>query len=119
MKLQIEKRINYTFVKVEEGRLDIFSTSQLKDKLFSLVQIKGERNIVLDLCGCSFCDTSGLAMIVELHRICNDAGGRMTLTSVPENIGKLLKICKLDAVLFICNSLDEVEIESERNARIV
>ena len=119
MNIQIEERAGYTFVKMQEDRLDLFSSSVLKEKLFSLVQDKGVENIILDISSCSFCDSSGLGAIMAVHNLCEDAGGKLCLTPVQGNVEELVKICMLDTVLSIAKMGDDAESNLKRSKVVV
>ena len=116
MSLQIEERIGYTFVQMQENRLDLFSSSVLKENLLSLVQDKGVKNILLDISNCSFCDASGLGTIMAIHNLCEDAGGKLFLIPVQENVAELIKICMLNKEWNIANDVSVVETHFKRSA---
>ena len=107
--LQIEERGSYKHVKVQERRLDILSSPKLIAELVLLIQINGNKNIILDTSSCSYCDASGLTAIHVIHRMCNKAGGILILTGIQANIEKLIKICMLDLEWNIAKDLSEVE----------
>jgi len=64
MEFKIEKRKNYTFIQVLEEKLDTHIAPTLKSELV-LVSGNGEKNIVLDLSKCRYCDSSGLSAFGE------------------------------------------------------
>ena len=119
MKLRIEDRVGYTFVKVQDNRMDILLSSVLKEKLFSFVQDDGVKNIVLDLSKCIYCDSAGLSAILSIHRMCNNAGGTFIVTNIHEDIDKLIKICMLDILLNIAENSDDIEAFFASNIEIV
>ena len=109
MKLQIEERGIFKHVKLQERRLDIHSAFKLKEKLFLLIQNQGNKNIVLDISNCSFCDASGLSTIVKVHCMCKTAEGMLILTGIQSNIEKMIKICMLHSEWNIAKNINEVE----------
>ena len=68
MEFKIEKLKNYTLIQVLEEKLDTHIAPTLKSELV-LVSGNGEKNIVLDLSKCRYCDSSGLSAILVANRL--------------------------------------------------
>ena len=101
MEFKIDKFETHTLIKVLEEKLDT-----LKSELV-LVSGNGEKNIVLDLSNCRYCDSSGLSAILVANRLCKNANGTFVLTGLNDAVERLITISQLDTVLNISNSLDE------------
>ena len=110
MKLRIEDKGFYKYIKLKEGRLDLFGASTLKARLFDLIQHKGSKNLVLDISQCFYCDASGLSTMMEIHLICQKAMGSFLITGIQTNINRLIKISMLDQVWSIVRDKDEAEV---------
>jgi anti-anti-sigma factor len=67
----------------------------------------GEKNIVLDLSKCRYCDSSGLSAILVANRLCKNANGTFVLTGLNDAVERLITISQLDTVLNIAVSVDE------------
>ena len=93
-------------IKVLEEKLDTHIAPTLKSELV-LVSGNGEKNIVLDLSNCRYCDSSGLSAILVANRLCKNANGTFVLTGLNDAVERLITISQLDTVLNISNSLDE------------
>ena len=65
MEFKIEKHGNYTLIQVLEEKLDTHIAPTLKSELV-LVSGNGEKNIILDLSKCRYCDSSGLIAFVKM-----------------------------------------------------
>ena len=89
-----------------EEKLDTHIAPTLKSELV-LVSGNGEKNIVLDLGSCRYCDSSGLSAILVANRLCKNANGTFVLTGLNDAVERLITISQLDTVLNISNSLDE------------
>jgi len=63
MEFKIDKFENHTLIKVLEEKLDTHIAPTLKSELV-LVSGNGEKNIILDLSNCRYCDSSGLSAIL-------------------------------------------------------
>jgi anti-anti-sigma factor len=103
----IEKRENYTLVRVENEKLDARVAPNLKSEL--VVLSAGEKNMLLDMSMCKYCDSSGLSAILVANRLCKSSGGRFLLTGLNEAVARLITISQLDSVLTITPTVDEAE----------
>ncbi len=119
MKLSIDNQDNYTLISIEEEILNSAMAPNLKSE-FVIQRNKGVQNLILDLSGVKFVDSSGLSAILTAERLWKN-DGTFILTGVDhENVKKLIKISRLDTVLTIIptaqESIDYVlmgEIEKE------
>jgi anti-sigma B factor antagonist len=106
MEFKIDKFENHTLIKVLEEKLDTHIAPTLKSELV-LVSGNGEKNIILDLSNCRYCDSSGLSAILVANRLCKNASGTFVLTGLNDAVERLITISQLDTVLNISNSLEE------------
>jgi anti-anti-sigma factor len=91
---------------VLEEKLDTHIAPTLKSELV-LVSGNGEKNIILDLSKCRYCDSSGLSAILVANRLCKNANGTFVLTGLNDAVERLITISQLDTVLNITGSLEE------------
>jgi len=106
MEFNIEKFENHTLIKVLEEKLDTHIAPTLKSELV-LVSGNGEKNIVLDLSNCRYCDSSGLSAILVANRLCKNASGTFILTGLNDAVERLITISQLDTVLNISTTVEE------------
>ncbi len=106
MEFKIDKFENHTLIKVLEEKLDTHIAPTLKSELV-LVSGNGEKNIILDLGNCRYCDSSGLSAILVANRLCKNASGTFVLTGLNDAVERLITISQLDTVLNISNTLEE------------
>ena len=105
---KITKMPTYTLVEILTERLDLQIATSLKA---DLVQMNGnrEKNIVLDLSNCSYCDSSGLSAILVANRLCKNANGIFILCGLQEAVARLITISQLDSVLNIVADKEKAE----------
>ncbi|MBE0677067.1 MAG: STAS domain-containing protein [Bacteroidales bacterium] len=108
MDFNIESRNNSTVIEILTEKLDTHIAPALKSELV-LVSGKGEKNIILNLKNCHYCDSSGLSAILVANRLCKNAGGTFVLCGLNEAVERLITISQLDTVLSITGNLDEAE----------
>lgn len=106
MDFEIQKFTDYTLVKVLAERLDTNNSPALKSEL-NAVSAKGEKNLVLDVCECEYCDSSGLSAILVGNRLCEDAMGTFILTGLQQDFEQIIRISMLHTVLVITRTVDE------------
>ena len=106
MEFKIDKFENHTLIKVLEEKLDTHSAPTLKSELV-LISGNGEKNIILDLANCRYCDSSGLSAILVANRLCKNGNGIFILTGLNEAVERLITISQLDTVLNITSTVDE------------
>lgn len=106
MEFNIEKKENYTLIQVLEEKLDTHIAPNLKSELV-LISGNGEKNILLDLSNCCYCDSSGLSAILVANRLCKNANGTFVLVGLNEAVERLITISQLDTVLNITETVDE------------
>jgi len=106
MEFKIDKLENHTLIQVLEEKLDTHIAPALKSELV-LISGNGEKNIILDLSKCRYCDSSGLSAILVANRLCKNASGTFVLTGLSEAVERLITISQLDTVLNITQSVGE------------
>jgi len=106
MEFKIEKLNIYTLIQVLEEKLDTHIAPTLKSELV-LISGNGEKNIILDLGKCRYCDSSGLSAILVANRLCKNANGTFVLTGLNDAVERLITISQLDTVLNITSSVDD------------
>ncbi len=121
MEFRINKLENYSLVEVLEEKLDTNIAPSLKSELV-LISGNGERNMVLDLSSCRYCDSSGLSAILVANRLCKNANGTFVLTGLTDAVERLITISQLDTVLNIAYSRSEAaeiinKAESEKQEK--
>lgn len=119
MKFTIDKHDKYIVFQLDEPKLNSLIAPKLKSELI-LINTEGQCNIIMDLSGVQYIDSSGLGSLLVGHRICKNSDGLFILTNINENITRLIHISQLEEVLTIVPTNDEAvdlifmeEIEKE------
>jgi len=114
MDFETLKISDYTLVKVLNDRLDTNNAPDLKSELVA-INSNGEKNIILDVSNCEYCDSSGLSAILVANRLCEDAIGTFILTGLQADVEQIIRISMLHTVLIITKTVDEaVELLKEK-----
>jgi anti-anti-sigma factor len=81
-------------VLVLRGELDPHTAPRLRAQIDSAVD-DGAHDVVLDLAGLGFIDSSGLRVIISAHKEAGERGGRLVLRSPSPTAKRLLDITGL------------------------
>jgi anti-sigma B factor antagonist len=79
------------------GEVDVYTAPKLKEALVSAIE-GGCANVVVDLDGISFIDSSGLGVLVSALRRARERDGAVRIVCTRENILKIFRITGLDKV---------------------
>jgi anti-sigma B factor antagonist len=112
----------HTLIRLSNEKLDATISGDLKALFVAFFQ-DGGRNLIFDMQGIRYCDSSGLSAILIAHRMAGEKNGSFVLCRVSDHVAKLLKISQLDTVLSIVPTPEEAtdlilfnEIENQLRA---
>lgn len=88
------------------GEIDISNVSELQREITDLIE-KGTANIVLNLSGVEYMDSSGIGMIAFDHVKADRNKKSLKLASVTEDVMRILNTIGLDSILAIYDTEDE------------
>ena len=81
-----------------EGELDVLATRQVRERVAAYAGA-GFGEIVLDLRGVTFIDSTGMRLLVGLHHQAHRDGWDMLLIQGPENVQRVFEIAGTRTVL--------------------
>ncbi len=84
-----------------EGELDMSNANEFKNELIDEFVSKGKVAIALDLSNLEYIDSSGLGVIVSVHKRCKLNGGRLAICGMNDTLNRLFKLTSLDKALNI------------------
>ncbi len=106
MNFTIEDKGKYTLVKSNVDKLDTTCAPELKSELVYLNKT-GVRNVIIDMGGTRYCDSSGLSALLVANRLCKSVGGTLVVCALQEPVLKLVQISQLESVLSITPTANE------------
>jgi anti-sigma B factor antagonist len=98
LRIRTERDRDCVVIRVD-GEIDYGTAGQLWDEAASVVDGAGDPRLVLDLGGVTFCDSSGLAVMVGIWKAVYAMGGRLMLARVPQRCRQMLNRTGLAKVL--------------------
>jgi len=90
------------------GRLNVVSAQKLKTKLKQLVDGR-KTELILDMNGVDFIDSSGLSSLVSGLKITRERGGWLKLACVNSQVASIFKVTMLDKVFELYASVEEAK----------
>ncbi|MDE2663912.1 MAG: STAS domain-containing protein [Gemmatimonadota bacterium] len=102
MTFSIEQTGANTLVTVG-GQLTINNRGELKERVLARLA-GGDTDFVIDFSEADYIDSSGLGVLVSLSKHIRDAGGRLTLTGLNEDLERLFALTRLDSLFEIVES---------------
>jgi anti-sigma B factor antagonist len=88
------------------GEVDVFTAPGLDAEITALLE-QGSSQLVVDLSGVSFLDSTGLGVLVKGLKTARDSGGSVRLVVTSDRIRKIFDITGLDAALPLFDTVDD------------
>ncbi|MGH3739326.1 MAG: STAS domain-containing protein, partial [Micromonosporaceae bacterium] len=106
MRLVTSQRLTDTAAVVAlSGDLDLATAPELRTALH---EVLAERQIiVVDMSDLRFLDSTGLGVLVRVHKKAKASGGVVAFATVPRNVVKILEVTCLDRVFPVYDSVEE------------
>ncbi|MFJ4698932.1 MULTISPECIES: STAS domain-containing protein [unclassified Streptomyces] len=79
------------------GELDHHTAPDVRDALTG-VRLAPGRQLTLDLAGVTFCDSSGLTVLIASRNHALTAGATLVLAAVPERVSRIIRVVGLEPV---------------------
>ncbi len=83
-----------------EGEIDLHRSPRLERSLASMIKKKPDQ-IVVDLAGVTFIDSSGVAVLIRALQNIQEYGGKLTLRGMNDKVRPIFEIARLDQVFVI------------------
>jgi len=90
-----------------EGEIDLHGSSRVERSLASIIAKRPEQ-VVVDLSGVTFIDSSGLAVLINAVQDIKEYGGKLTLAGINNNVRSIFEIARLDQFFLIDPGDDEL-----------
>lgn len=92
------------------GEIDMATAPQLRDGLQRLIDA-GDRQVVVDLAGVGFLDSSALGALVVMFKALRDLGGRLCLAAVQPAVHSVLTVTSVDRAIQVYDSVPAAEAD--------
>ncbi|MFT6844372.1 MAG: anti-sigma B factor antagonist [Flavobacteriales bacterium] len=102
------KKEGVCIISVLSEKLNAQIAPELKSAIV-MANKEGNKNLIIDLSGARYCDSSGLSALLVGNRLCLEASGVFVLAGLQPIVKKVISITQLDKVLNITSNVEEAE----------
>jgi anti-sigma B factor antagonist len=88
------------------GEVDVYTAPALRDRISDLLDA-GQHQLIVDLGGVEFLDSTGLGVLVAGLNRTREVGGSLLLVCPQERVLKLFRITGLDEVFSVHSTVDD------------
>ncbi|MBU5427068.1 anti-sigma F factor antagonist [Tissierella pigra] len=106
MYLSVEEHNNNLLVQFK-GELDHHTTESVREKIDQKYNDLRLKNIILDLRGLTFMDSSGIGLIMGRYRNCIEKAGGMAIVSDNSYVEKMLKMSGLLKIINVYPTIEK------------
>jgi len=93
------------------GEIDLYTAPRLHGELVTALAGGGPEQIVVDMSGVEFCDSTGMNVLLAAHRRAREQGGDLELAAPRPAIKKILQVTGLESVFTVVD--DPAAVVSE------
>ena len=108
MNISIQKNESHTYLKVLNEKLDALLAPDLKSKLVVIVE-NGEKNILVDLSNCNYCDSSGMSALLLGNRLCAGVNGTFVICGLFPQVKEMVDLGGFDSLMKIADTKEKAE----------
>lgn len=112
--VQVDEQGGWAVVRVH-GDVDMTTAPRLREQVIRVV-VDGQPQVILDLDGVDFIDSTGLGVVVGLLKRTRSQGGDLRLVSTRSGLRKVLELTALDQALPMAATVDAA-IAADRSTR--
>ena len=94
------------------GEIDVYTAPFVRERLDEAVH-EGRTNLIVDLTGVRFLDSTGLGVLVGRLKLTRSLGGSLRLVGTDDRVLKVFSITGLDKVFEMHETLDEALASAE------
>ncbi|VAX27014.1 Anti-sigma B factor antagonist RsbV [hydrothermal vent metagenome] len=106
MKIKTSEKYDAVVITLKGNVMGGPDTQEFQDLLHKLLE-ENKKNIIVDLGGVKFMNSTGLGMLISGYTSVKNGGGTLVLANATEKINSLLVITKLITIFDNYNSVDE------------
>jgi anti-sigma B factor antagonist len=84
-----------------DGEIDLYTAPRLHGELATVLSADTPVQIVVDMSGVEFCDSTGMNVLLAAHRRAREQGGDLELAAPRSAIRKILQVTGLESVFTV------------------
>jgi anti-sigma B factor antagonist len=83
------------------GEIDLYTAPRLHSELVAILSGDEPVQVVVDMSGIEFCDSTGMNVLLAAHRRAREQGGDLELAAPRPAIRKVLQVTGLESVFTV------------------
>jgi anti-sigma B factor antagonist len=83
------------------GEIDLYTAPRLHGELVTLLSGDSPVQVIVDMSGVEFCDSTGMNVLLAAHRKAREQGGDLELAAPRPAIRKILQVTGLESVFTV------------------
>ncbi len=87
-----------------DGEIDLYTAPRLHGELVTVLSGETPVQIVVDMSGVDFCDSTGMNVLLAAHRRAREQGGDLELAAPRPAIRKILQVTGLESVFTVLDN---------------
>jgi anti-sigma B factor antagonist len=84
-----------------DGEIDLYTAPRLHGELVTILSADTPVQIMVDMSGVDFCDSTGMNVLLAAHRRAREQGGDLELAAPRPAIRKILQVTGLESVFTV------------------
>jgi anti-sigma B factor antagonist len=84
-----------------DGEIDLYTAPRLHGELVTILSADTPVQIMVDMSGVEFCDSTGMNVLLAAHRRAREQGGDLELAAPRPAIRKILQVTGLESVFTV------------------
>ena len=83
------------------GEVDHHGAKSARERIDSIIREESPQTLIMDMSSVTFCDSSGLGLIMGRYKKMNELGGSLLIKKPTEAVEKIIRISGLDRLIKI------------------
>ena len=90
------------------GEIDLYTAPRLQSELVAAMRSADSTQVVVDMSGVEFCDSTGMNVLLAAHRQACERGGDLALAAPRAPVRKILEVTGLASIFTVHDDLPTV-----------
>jgi len=103
---EFEEKENFYLARLS-GDFDVLNSGRIKNQILEKVSDTFSKDLLIDLTNVSYIDSSGLGVLIGLHKQCKLNGRKLKIFGLDKNLQELFSLTSLDKILNIYDTFEK------------
>ena len=90
------------------GDIDHHNAQEIRENIDRELMRRGVRNLMMDVSGTGFMDSSGIGLIMGRYKKVSSLGGRVVICGMNKSIRRMLNMCGMERIVVMADTAEEV-----------